>query len=1083
MVTPKLTPVRGAVNPTDESPDSHSNPFWDTEEPGRLDTQDTAFPAVTDNDDPHGADSWAPYRRREGAQRLKQLLTLDNNPVAEFFVTEDGVWFTPIYEGAFKTTGLRETLDEVKSVIADQLSVAPTAFGTRQGASAWRARRPDPNRVEYTRDAPNGDFEAVSVTPLTVTHTVWDEGVAVRTEPEVYEVVDFDEGLAYARQRYGVPDAPPAPSARPAPPKKPRALSKREGDAMLRRILEERGGDGPWPAVGFLAPDGSKVMMEHDGQVRGEDHRAIGAYLPPRFSDADLSPTDRMDLVMRATGLVRLVYVRNPQIRYAAVDAETPLTSAQREAIKELAVDERLTGLEINAVQVDPLTLRRAHVELWKKADRLQELEEAALAAYERGDFELAEDLDAEHAELAERLDNADDEDSTHYDLDPVQTALNEMAALHHAYLTGALYNGRRHLTEQEYFEHLQGIAHDQFNRDDIPDEQLAEAARDAYERVLYLRNRRATPSGFELGDLTINDKHPPHELDDATRWSDSYHSENQYEDPNLKLGSKSVFELRDDLLQRGTLPRSGDQVHAIASFLEGDEEGFGIALDNILENNSHPSNRVLGMFFDHPEILEHTVQWLQDLRDEWLEDAVNTAATSDDEEYRADNIAAWPEDSDVRVMYENALKADRFAKFLRGSDRQAQRFEVSPNDITLSYEEDENEFAFYAFYEDILAGTIQGIIDEENGLARVTMARVEDIFQNQGIGTRLYRAVLKWAGSKNLWVRPDVAVSDAARAVYHKLRKMPDVSHRPAPSDREILINEDQGGEYGVWSPGESRPLYYEYRRGRLWAAKVAQVRPLPLPGPPAPSVRPRPAEPKDRGMELVEVSEFLDGELVNQKRMTRQKAREYAKENRMIPVHDSDRGGYVYSRNLERSLTITNEEGRRIRANKPVVCVDLDGTLLGDPDDDNEEASGQPGLADPVKGAALAMQTFVDLGWEVLIHTARMSKARSPEQRQHFAEEIGRHLRDHNIPFTGIVSGPKPVADHYIDDKAVPFDGDWWSVTKKLTVQGSNSREALGFGISPNTNDWTDVDEISEDLEVDPDGGRDQLLTEGNH
>lgn len=175
---------------------------------------------------------------------------------------------------------------------------------------------------------------------------------------------------------------------------------------------------------------------------------------------------------------------------------------------------------------------------------RLQQLEEAALQAYERGDFQRAEDLDAEHAELVESLGQADEEDETLYDLDPAQVALREMATLYEAFLTGGLYNGRTDLTEEELVEHLQGIAHDQFNRDDIPAADLIDAARDAYTRVKSLRDRRsASPQGWELGDLTDDqddhtDQSVPRKIDDAFRWSESYHSENQYEDPSLKLGA-----------------------------------------------------------------------------------------------------------------------------------------------------------------------------------------------------------------------------------------------------------------------------------------------------------------------------------------------------------------------------------------------------------------------------------------------------------------------------------------------------------------------------------------------------------------
>lgn len=590
----------GAVNPVDESPDSHENPFWDTEEPGRLDTQDTAFPTVTDNNDPDGADMWAPRRRRQGSRVAVAQETLEE---------------------------ARDMLEEARRQL--KAGEGPWVKSSERASAKW------------------------AQTGFQITNPYHGNKRAVR-------VVFYD--FVSGGQRGTWDD--------------------RSGTITLWNVH---------------SPDAW-------GTFRHELVHVV------------------QNLIQQATDLPGPGGAP-PGRRYAPAD-ERDKSHAERD------------------------------VEFYANLESL-------LASFQ------------EHKETMQSV--------------GVDT------------------------TPRSFLESRRVFNDPRVNLKD-PEKQrklLTEFMRHAASRV-------ATPRGFELGDLTINDKNPSHELDDASRWSDSYSSENQFEDPNLKLG----------------------------------------------------------------------------------------------------------------------------------------QFHVDPKDITLSYEEDENEFAFYAFFDDdILAGTVQGLIDEENGLARVTMSRVEEVFRNQGIGTRLYRAVLKWAGSKGLWVRPDVAVSDAARAVYHKLRKMPDVSHRPAPPDREILINEppdEQGGEIGTWTPNESRPLFYEYRRAR----RTAQ---------------------RDRA---------------------------------------------------------------------PVVCVDLDGTILGEPDYDTEEPSGQPGLAPPTEGAAVALKTFVDLGWDVIVHTARMSEARSEEQRKHMAEEIGQHLRGYDIPFTGIATGPKPVADHYIDDKAVPFNGDWWGVTKKLTVQGQRTR-----------------------------------------
>jgi hypothetical protein len=128
------------------------------------------------------------------------------------------------------------------------------------------------------------------------------------------------------------------------------------------------------------------------------------------------------------------------------------------------------------------------------------------------------------------------------------------------------------------------------------------------------------------------------------------------------------------------------------------------------------------------------------------------------------------------------------------------------------------------------------------------------------------------------------------------------------------------------------------------------------------------------------------------------------------------------------------------------PWVAVDLDGTILEDPQAEDYEAmeqlvretgeQQQPILKDPLQGAAEALNELMSLGFRVSIFTARFADDLDPDTMARFRDEIERHLEAHGIPFSDIWIGQKPRADHYIDNKAVEFDGDWEAVLSQVTV-----------------------------------------------
>lgn len=97
---------------------------------------------------------------------------------------------------------------------------------------------------------------------------------------------------------------------------------------------------------------------------------------------------------------------------------------------------------------------------------------------------------------------------------------------------------------------------------------------------------------------------------------------------------------------------------------------------------------------------------------------------------------------------------------------------------------------------------------------------------------------------------------------------------------------------------------------------------------------------------------------------------------------------------------------------------AVDFDNTLI---------TSKGNGEYEPIEGAAEAMQRLKDRGCRIVIYSCRPGIARKErmlDQEVSFMRDI---LSFYKIPFDEIFIGEKLVADFYIDDRAIPFRGDW--------------------------------------------------------
>lgn len=100
--------------------------------------------------------------------------------------------------------------------------------------------------------------------------------------------------------------------------------------------------------------------------------------------------------------------------------------------------------------------------------------------------------------------------------------------------------------------------------------------------------------------------------------------------------------------------------------------------------------------------------------------------------------------------------------------------------------------------------------------------------------------------------------------------------------------------------------------------------------------------------------------------------------------------------------------------------ICIDIDGTICR-----YESWSGHDHFGEVIPGAKDAIQRLHDDGWYIIIFSTRSRR-----------ESIKRFLENEAIWFDSINENPhqpdnavggKPIADVYLDDRAVTFRGNW--------------------------------------------------------
>lgn len=122
--------------------------------------------------------------------------------------------------------------------------------------------------------------------------------------------------------------------------------------------------------------------------------------------------------------------------------------------------------------------------------------------------------------------------------------------------------------------------------------------------------------------------------------------------------------------------------------------------------------------------------------------------------------------------------------------------------------------------------------------------------------------------------------------------------------------------------------------------------------------------------------------------------------------------------------------------------VCIDIDGTLVH-----YDEWKGEQYFGSMIDGASSATRKLHEKGWYIIIFSTRSNK-----------NYISKFLIENKVEFDSINENPnqpenakggKPIADVYVDDRALCFKGDW-----EQTVE-----DVLNF------NSWEEMNKIDND------------------
>ena len=113
-------------------------------------------------------------------------------------------------------------------------------------------------------------------------------------------------------------------------------------------------------------------------------------------------------------------------------------------------------------------------------------------------------------------------------------------------------------------------------------------------------------------------------------------------------------------------------------------------------------------------------------------------------------------------------------------------------------------------------------------------------------------------------------------------------------------------------------------------------------------------------------------------------------------------------------------------------IAIIDFDGTLC-------KFAFPDVGPVEP--NVKIALETLQQAGYIIKIHSCRTATYWNQEdERRVHIQLIQDFMKQHKLPYDELVMSvtmDKPIADVYIDDRAIKYNNNWLEIAKKLEKQ----------------------------------------------
>lgn len=113
-----------------------------------------------------------------------------------------------------------------------------------------------------------------------------------------------------------------------------------------------------------------------------------------------------------------------------------------------------------------------------------------------------------------------------------------------------------------------------------------------------------------------------------------------------------------------------------------------------------------------------------------------------------------------------------------------------------------------------------------------------------------------------------------------------------------------------------------------------------------------------------------------------------------------------------------------------KRTLAIDLDGTIF-----QYKTWMGINHFGKPEKKVRECLAALRKLQFEIIVHTCRLNNIVNDQPLPELRLIVKDALDRHGIPYDGIFSGSgKPVAEFYVDDRAVHYAGNWEETMKEI-------------------------------------------------